>query len=133
MLIHGFLSSCLLEQCCFFERTLNHLFSLGDSELTHAYIQDETDSCLSDSGSDFGEMCHQQDVHDVLMDPPLQTCDGREHNPEVSLPQTSQRMNEEPEQREDTLCPCRAVHSRWSNNQWPTLPPPCCNGVNQSS
>ncbi|XP_034170743.2 uncharacterized protein LOC113543357 [Pangasianodon hypophthalmus] len=99
----------------------------GDSELTHAYIQNETDSCLSDSGSDFGEMCHQQDIHDVLMDPCLQTCAGREHNPEVSHPQTSGRMNEEPEQSQDTVCPCSAVHSRWSSNQWPSLPPPCCN------
>ncbi|XP_053507194.1 uncharacterized protein LOC128623980 [Ictalurus furcatus] len=101
----------------------------GDSELTRTYIQDESDSCLSDSGSDFEEMCHRDDVHDVQMDPCLQTCDGREHNRDVSHPQTRRRMNEGPEHtlREDTLCPCSAEHSRWSSNQWPTLPPPCCN------
>ncbi|KAG7319508.1 hypothetical protein KOW79_016651 [Hemibagrus wyckioides] len=99
----------------------------GDSELPHAYLQNETESCLSDSESDFGEMCHQTNVHDVhhvQMDPCFQTCDGRELNPEVSH---SQRMNEEPEPSEDTLRPCRTVDSRWSSNQWPSLPPPCCN------
>ncbi|GAA6099757.1 uncharacterized protein LOC113543357 [Tachysurus ichikawai] len=102
----------------------------GGSELPHAYLQNETDSCLNDSESDLGEMCHQPDVHDihnVQMDPCFQTCDGREHNPEVSHPQTSGRMNEEPQPSKDNLCPCKAVHSRWSSGQWPSLPPPCCN------
>lgn len=101
-------------------------FPPGDSELTHAYIQDETDSCLRDSGSNFGEMCHHHHhVHSVHMD----TCDGRELNPETSHPRS---MSEEPEQSEDPLCPCRAVDSGWSSNQWPSLPPPCCHGVYQS-
>ncbi|KAF5898901.1 uncharacterized protein DAT39_011400 [Clarias magur] len=97
----------------------------GDMPFTHAYIQGETDSCLSDSGRDFGEMCHHHHrIHSFHMDPCVQTCDGRELNPEASHPQ---RMSKEPEESEDPLCPCRAVDLGRSSNQWPTLPPPCCN------
>lgn len=101
-------------------------FPPGDSELTHVYTQSEPDYCLGDSESEFGEMCHQEDTHDIQMDTCPQICDGREHNPEMSHQQTSRRMNEEPEQRENTLCPCRATHSRWSGSEWLSLNPPCC-------
>ncbi|TSN21179.1 Cytosolic 5'-nucleotidase 3A [Bagarius yarrelli] len=67
-----------------------------------------------------------QEMHDVQMDPCFQICNGKEDDPEVSLPQSSQEINE-PEQGENNVCPCRAVQSRWNSNQWSSLPPPCCN------
>lgn len=109
-----------------------YFFLSGDSELTHAYTKNEPDSCLRDSESEFGEMCHQEDIHDIHMDSCLQTCDGREHNPEGSHLQTSRGMNKEPEQSENTLCPCRATHARWSRSQWPSVNPSCCNGLYKS-
>ncbi|KAL7842810.1 hypothetical protein SRHO_G00244990 [Serrasalmus rhombeus] len=104
----------------------------GDGDLTHNYVEIETDSCLTIAGQDFGEPHTGQELgdHGVWMQPSHPSDDGREDIPGVSHLPTSQRTNEASEPVEDCVCSCRTGHSRWSNganHQCLCLPPPCFN------
>ncbi|XP_072525277.1 uncharacterized protein [Salminus brasiliensis] len=104
----------------------------GDDDLTHEYVEIETDSCLTVAEEDFEEVLAGQELEDhaVWMAQSHQTEDSQEHIPGASCPPTSHRTNEGSDQAEGGLCPCRTVHSRWRNeatNQCLCVPPQCFN------
>ncbi|XP_007240067.3 uncharacterized protein LOC103031164 [Astyanax mexicanus] len=105
----------------------------GETDLTHEYIEIETDSCLTVADQDFEEVHIGQELedHEVWLEQTHQTDYDQEHIHGVSsCPPTNHRMNEGSEQNKGCLCPYRTVHSRWGNeatNQCPCVSPQCFN------
>ncbi|KAI4892484.1 hypothetical protein NFI96_027979 [Prochilodus magdalenae] len=104
----------------------------GDGDLTHEYVEIETDSCFTVAGQDFGEpyVGQEHEHQGVWMESSHQTDDDGEDVPGVSHLPGSQRTNEASGWMDDCLYSCSTACPRSSNeatNQCLCVPPHCFN------